>query len=379
MRIAIIQGAFLPVPAIQGGAVEKIWYQIGQEFAGMGHEVIHISRSHADLPNKEEQNGVRYVRIPGYDTPASLLKLKYLDLLYSLRAVQKIPRNIDIIVTNTFWSPLLLTPRRRKKTYVDVQRVPKGQMKFYVKAGVGLLRGCSPAICDAIKDEIPAAFHAKVSYIPNPIPFDIKAFPVRREKVLLFVGRIHPEKGVHVLINAFLGMDPTLIADWKLVIVGPYEYKAGGGGEAYYNLLLNLAKHSTIEFVGPVYDENELNDHYARASVFCYPAQQGSGDAAPVAPREAMAYGAVPVVSRLDCFNDFIIDGENGLCYDHQSSSQTEELRQTLSILMTDDAYLKQLSKQAKRVSVNYSLSNIARRFLGDFNKLSFRKHDQRS
>ncbi|GAB3264643.1 hypothetical protein GCM10027347_31830 [Larkinella harenae] len=376
MRIAIIQGAFLPVPAIQGGAVEKIWYQIGQEFAEMGHEVTHISRSHADLPDREEQKGVNYVRIPGYDTPASLLKLKYLDLLYSLRAVQKIPRDIDVIVTNTFWAPLLLPTSRRKKTYIDVQRVPKGQMKFYVKAGVGLLRGCSPAICHAIKEEIPAAFHANVSYIPNPIPFTIKAIPARREKMVLFVGRIHPEKGVHVLIEAFLAMDQTLTADWKLVIVGPFEYKAGGGGEGYYNQLLNLAKNSAVEFVGSVYDEDELKDYYARASVFCYPAQQGSGDAAPVAPREAMAYGAVPVVSKLDCFNDFIVDGKNGLCYDHEAVDQTDELRQSLAKLMMNDDLLQSLSQEAKGVSVDYSLPVVARQLLGDFNKLSFQEND---
>jgi glycosyltransferase involved in cell wall biosynthesis len=371
MRIAIIQGAFLPVPAIQGGAVEKIWYQIGQEFAGLGHEVTHISRSHPDLPNNEETKGVNYVRIPGYDTPASLLKLKYLDFLYSFRAVKMIPGDVDVIVTNTFWSPLLFNGNHRKKTYVDVQRVPKGQMKYYVKAGVGLLRGCSPAICEAIREEIPETFHSKVSYIPNPIPFDIKAFPVRREKVVLFVGRLHPEKGVHVLINAFNKLDPAVRNGWKLIIVGPYEYKEGGGGEAYYNELLNLATHSTIEFAGPVYNENELSTYYARASVFCYPAQQGSGDAAPVAPREAMAYGAVPVVSKLDCFNDFIVDGENGLCYNNEANDQENELMQSLSQLMTDEEYLKRLSKAAKRVSVNYSLSIVAKRFLGDFNKIA--------
>ncbi|GAB3904408.1 hypothetical protein GCM10028803_33810 [Larkinella knui] len=371
MRIAIIQGAFLPVPAIQGGAVEKIWYQMGQEFAELGHEVIHISRSHPDLPDKEERKGVSYLRVSGYDTPASLLKLKYLDFLYSFRAVKLIPKNIDVIVTNTFWSPLLLSENRRKKTYIDVQRVPKGQMKYYTNAGVGLLRGCSPAICEAIKEEISEGFHSKVSYIPNPIPFDIKANPTRREKVILFVGRLHPEKGVHVLLNAFNALDKDVRNEWKLQIVGPYEYKDGGGGQSYYDELLTLASNSPIEFAGPVYDENQLIDHYARASIFCYPAQDGSGDAAPVAPREAMAYGAVPVVSKLECFNDFIADGKNGLCYQHTAEDQVKELTQALSRLMTDETYLQRLSKEAKRVSVTYSLAIIAKRLLHDFNKIA--------
>ena len=54
MKIVILQGAFLPVPPVAGGAVEKIWYRMGQEFAGLGHEVIHIGREFPDLPKNEK-------------------------------------------------------------------------------------------------------------------------------------------------------------------------------------------------------------------------------------------------------------------------------------------------------------------------------------
>jgi hypothetical protein len=37
MRITIVQGAFLPVPPVLGGAVEKIWFALGKEFASRGH------------------------------------------------------------------------------------------------------------------------------------------------------------------------------------------------------------------------------------------------------------------------------------------------------------------------------------------------------
>ena len=36
-------GAFLPVPPIKGGAIEAVWFLLGQEFAKHGHEVTHIS------------------------------------------------------------------------------------------------------------------------------------------------------------------------------------------------------------------------------------------------------------------------------------------------------------------------------------------------
>ncbi len=50
MRITIVLGAFFPVPPIMGGAVEKVWFALGQEFARRGHEVVQISRTHSTLP-----------------------------------------------------------------------------------------------------------------------------------------------------------------------------------------------------------------------------------------------------------------------------------------------------------------------------------------
>ena len=47
MKITILQGAFLPVPAIQGGAIEKAWEALGQAFAVAGHNVTHISKRHS--------------------------------------------------------------------------------------------------------------------------------------------------------------------------------------------------------------------------------------------------------------------------------------------------------------------------------------------
>ena len=53
MKITIVQGAFLPVPPLLGGAVEKCWQALGQEFARRGHQVTHVSRAYGDLPARE--------------------------------------------------------------------------------------------------------------------------------------------------------------------------------------------------------------------------------------------------------------------------------------------------------------------------------------
>ena len=58
MRIAILQGPFLPVPPLRGGAIEKAWFRLGKAFAKEGHEVVHVSRLCDDLPQEETIEGV---------------------------------------------------------------------------------------------------------------------------------------------------------------------------------------------------------------------------------------------------------------------------------------------------------------------------------
>ncbi len=130
MKITIVLGAFFPVPPIMGGAVEKVWFALGQEFARRGHEVVQISRTMPQLHRNESLAGVRHLRVRGFDAPRSLLWLKFLDLIYSVRAMSVLPK-ADIVVTNTFWLPMLLRNSKRGKVYVHVARYPKGQMRFY--------------------------------------------------------------------------------------------------------------------------------------------------------------------------------------------------------------------------------------------------------
>src|SRR5437016_14035449 len=107
MKITIVIGAFFPVPPIMGGAIEKVFFRLSQEFVRLGHETTMVSRAVPQFPRKEIIGGVRHVRVPGFDSPAFLIWMKFLDLLYSLRTIRVLPK-ADILVTNTFWLPILL-------------------------------------------------------------------------------------------------------------------------------------------------------------------------------------------------------------------------------------------------------------------------------
>lgn len=365
MRIAIIQGPFLPVPAVLGGAVEKMWFAVGKEFAAQGHDVVHISRAYPGLSPSEKLSGVQHHRVAGYKTPSSTLFGKLLDLCYSLRAIRSLPER-DIVITNTFWSPVLLPILRKKGAYVDFSRMPKGQVPLYLKSQ--RIRVPSSAVADRIIHDCPAAA-ALVRVIPNPLPFTPSPVDFQ-EKLprLLYTGRIHPEKGIELLLDAFCQIDrKNPNKDWELEIVGPWDIAEGGAGEEYKRKLMEQFPHPRIRWLGAVHDVRELNEIYARSAIFCYPSVAEHGETFGLSPLEAMSWGCATVVSDLACFRDFITHEKNGLMFDHRGDYAVLELRERLLLLMQDAPRRESVGRAGMQVRETHSSQKIANLFLSDF------------
>ncbi|HEY5752844.1 MAG TPA: glycosyltransferase family 4 protein [Chthoniobacterales bacterium] len=365
MRIGILQGAFLPVPPIAGGAVEKMWFLLGQEFAARGHRVFHISSTHKDLPPTDTIAGVSHLRIRGASAPKSVVLLKLLDFLYTFRARRVLPET-DVLVTNTFFAPIVLA--KHSGIYVDVARMPKGQIRLYRRAA--RLRANSSPLRAAILKEEPLA-ESRTSLIPNPLPFSTPE-PVDwslKEKRILYAGRVHPEKGISLLLDAFLTAKARgHMAGWKLEIVGPAEISYGGGGAGWFAELLKNHPHPDVSWLGPIFDSQRLNEHYRKATLFVYPSLAERGETFGLAPLEAMAWGAVPIVSDLACFKDFVRAGINGFTFHHRAQNATNVLADVFSRATQTD--LKELRANATNVRSTHSLTHIAEAFLTDFERV---------
>ena len=366
MHLTILQGAFLPVPPLLGGAVEKMWFRLGQEFAKRGHRVTHVSRQYPGLPDRDVINDVHHVRVPGYEQPASLVKLKFLDLLYSYRACRLVPLDSDIVVTNTFWSPILLARKLRGKIYADVARMPRGQCRLYT--GAGRLRANSTPVAEAMRRELPISDQERIRIIPNPLPFDppgVVDFSAK-QKNILYSGRVHPEKGLDLLVKASSHLPPG----WQVEIVGPWETAQGGGGRDYLVKLQSLANGLPVTFHGPEFAPDLLAEHYRRAAIFAYPSVAEKGETFGLSPLEAMAWGCVPVVSDLQCFKDFICHGVNGLVFQHRGKNAASNLQTSLESLMADPGLCERFSTQASGVGLTHSPSCVAEMFLEDFEQM---------
>jgi glycosyltransferase involved in cell wall biosynthesis len=125
-----------------------------------------------------------------------------------------------------------------------------------------------------------------------------------------------------------------------------------------------------VEWIGPIYDQEDLQDKYQKAAIFVYPSLAENGETFGVAPLEAMACGAVPVVSSLACFRDFIKPGRNGEVFDHRSANATFLLANHIIRLACDENQRKMLSSAAREVNISHHPAQIAKLFVDCFEGL---------
>jgi glycosyltransferase involved in cell wall biosynthesis len=373
MRITVVLGPFKPPPPAPSGAIEKVWWQLAQTFRARGHAVTVIGPDHADLPRGDEIDGVPYRRLPLVDRGRNVRIDILRDLFWSRRAARLLPE-ADVTVTNCFWLPWLLrSPRHRIRRRIGVlnmhvQRFPKGQMRLY--GGVDRISTVSQAIVDGILGERPE-FADRIALIGNPV--DLAVFhpsPGRTSEPtgprrILYTGRIHPEKGLHLLVEAWHRLRARGI-DTTLRLVGPADVADGGGGEDYVRRLRRLAGGVDLDLPGGVADPRALADELRAADLYCYPSIADRGEASPVAPLEAMACGLPPVVANLPQYAAYIRDRETGLVFP-RGDGEIDALAACLERLAVDSALRDRLSASAIEAASRYGLDRIADAYLDEF------------
>jgi len=369
MRITCVLGPYLPVPPALGGAVERVWQNLCSQFARKGHDVTLISRQFSNYPHYELHEGVRYLRIPSTDAPSSKVFYRICDAVYATRVACMLPRS-DITITNSVSLPLLLPRSRAGSIYVSVARFPKGQMGIYRRAH--RLQAVSRAVADAIRSQSPATSD-RVRVIPNALSSTFSNLSARanavRTQEILYVGRIAREKGLDILIRAFLKLPNQ--SEWTLTLIGPDAAAAGGDGPNFLNELKDICgyERKNIRFEPSIFDEQTLAARISSASIFVYPSVAERGESFGLAPLEAMACGCAVVVSNLACFRDFVVEGSNALVFDHRDPTGAP-LARVLCTLIDQPELRAQLSASAVKTARDFHSNHVADLFLRDFDEL---------
>lgn len=199
-----------------------------------------------------------------------------------------------------------------------------------------LIVGCSDYITDKVKERFPE-HAARCATIPNGVDVN-KALPPRATSPgapvrLLNVGRVSPEKGLHVLVEA---LDRVLAAgcDARLTILGeespvPYEFAVGVSRDTH---VANLARFygtsylaqlraamspnvaERVTFVDRVPYE-ATRRFYADADIFVFPSIFESFGIPPI---EAMAAGVPVIASKAGGVVESVIHERTGLLVERE-------------------------------------------------------------
>ena len=371
MKILILFGPFASFSKNSFGGVEKFWYTMATKFNKSGHEVHIISKKINKHLTDKKIGGIFFKRIKGYNFLNNTFYRLILDFFYTIRASLALPKNVNIIVTNTFWSPIILPLfiNNKTKIYVDVARMPKGQMFLYRLAS--RLRVNTKAVKKNILKEISKSQISKIKVIPPSLPFKTpKIINIKsKKKLIVFLGRIHHEKGIDIFIKA---LNTINLKKWKVKIVGPWKINDGGSGKEYKNKLIKMIKNDSVKLINPISAKN-IFSLYKDSSIFVYPSL-AQNETFGLSVIEFMSYGSVPIVSNLECFKDFIKQNSNGIIFNHKLKNSNLLLGKIIKNLITNDKLRFRLANRALNIRKTHSVDKIGEDFLNDFQELNNEK-----
>lgn len=152
-----------------------------------------------------------------------------------------------------------------------------------------------------------------VKFVPNGFFWEENSKPEydKKENIILTVARLGtPQKKTDLLLEAFAKISPQF-PDWKLRLVGPVEDGFKDYIENFFVRNPNLK--NKVEFAGPIYDRNTLEQEYTKAKVFCLPSAWESFGLVSV---EALSKGCFLLESDIDSNKDITQGGKMGLLFE---------------------------------------------------------------
>ena len=362
-KIIFLAPEVLPVPPVKGGAVEAWIYEV-TKMLSTSIEVFCFSIFDKTLPRYEKNTNVVHYRFkPGiitkiltctYKLPFKNVSSSLYWLPYSFWCAWKMSNirpDIIHIHNRIQFVPVIRFFNPKAKIILHIHQLsaltPIQIWKKNVLEKIDLFIGCSQFIADKIKTIYP---HGRITYIYNG--FDKKRFVPywnkeetreklrkqhgfkKEDRVIMYVGRIAENKGVHLLLQAFFEL-VNKHEKVKLFIVGA-ETPDDEKSKVYFEDLKNKAiriNKDKVTFTGKI-SFSQVNEFYLIADILVIPSIVKEG--LPLVLLEAMATGIPVIVSARGGLAEIIKNGQNGLLVNDIENS--EELRASISKLLDDDS-----------------------------------------
>jgi len=394
LKIAFVSQPFDGVrPPLQNSVGISI-YELARRLA-RDHDVTVFTQHRTVCEEPAFDEGVRYRYVPveldrwlhrQYDRLSRWLRTGHVDfssrlfyLFYALRVAAGLRRGrFDVVHLLNFsqFAPIVRAFNPRSRLVLNMRCEWLSQLDHATVArrlrAVDLIVGCSEHITARVRDRFPDLARRCLT-VYNGV--DMRLFhpsertdgrPDDSRPLLLFVGRVSPEKGVHVLIEA-LPVIREQVPDLAVEIVGglsqlPYEYLVGLSEDDLVARLARFYRRRTPdEYIGTLQKwigEQRLGGvvtftgalPYAdviprlqRAAVLVNPSLS---DAFPRSPVEAMACGVPVVAARVGGVVESVVDGETGFLV---APGDPSDLAAALTRLLTDPNLRYAMGAAARR------------------------------
>lgn len=310
MKIAML--GHKRIPSREGG-VEVVVTELATRMAALGHDVVVYNRDGrsqapsssgaSETEGAREYRGVRIETVRTVDVKGlAAASSSY----FSMKAA--IEGKPDVIHVHAEGPAAMCGMARRAgiPCVVTVHGLDWQRAKWGLLGRRYILHGEKAAVKSAdgmivlsrnVKEYFQGKYNRATRFIPNGIEAKAKAEPsiicdkygLAGGDYVLYVGRMVPEKGVHYLIEAYLGLrERGLCRGKKLVLAG-----GPSDSQEYYDWLKAMAAGSDIVFTGFA-EGGELAELYSNAYLYVLPSDL---EGMPMSLLEGMAYGNCCVVS----------------------------------------------------------------------------------
>jgi glycosyltransferase involved in cell wall biosynthesis len=383
MRVALVSSGLVSIPPIKGGAVEEYVYQLVKHLRKLGIDAIAMNAKwDGNSVEVNDVDGVEIVKVPVRPLAQNIKRNIIMELQFG-RAVGKYLRNeeIDVVHANTAWAGFALAINRNrphKLVYTCHNPLwPEDEVHLGERV-VRLVEGFTMRASNAVVALNKTMYRAivekagvngdKVVIIPNGVDVDyfkpglrngefLSKFSLEEGDYILFVGRVSPEKGVHLLLKAFSYIAQESV-HVKLAIVGPLASSfSASEASPYARAIVEYAKRripGRVILTGAV-NRGELRVLYSNALFLVLPSL---AEAFPMVLLEAMASGIPPIGSTAGGIPDVITDGVNGLLF---KKGDWKDLATKMLTLINDETLRNKLAAKARETAVEkYSWQVVA-------------------
>jgi len=223
----------------------------------------------------------------------------------------------------------------------------------------GFIQMCPAAAARVVDIANCADVQTLATPIPRPAGLD---GGVRANEYVLFLGRLHPRKGVDVLLKALASLPAT--GGVQLVIAGDGKQRP-----LLEALADDLRLRDRVRFVGMA--QGPLKTYLLQNSL-CLAAPSVGWEGQPLTVLESFATGRPVIASDLPGFTDLVQPGKTGWLVPQQSP---QALATVLRTVFADRGQVARLGAQAYQVAQLHSWQACARQHLDLYDKLAARRH----